>query len=570
MDARRNGNVVDVGAARDLARDLVEALRERASCDGAQLFWLDATGGMLVEIAATGTPAGRRRAVVHPGQGAVGNALVRAKRVVEREDMLATVAAPVRVDGLTVGVLAARFAPESPTRRQEALVSHVAASTASPALAILQFVAEERLASEKYDSIATLVRSCATNVRLEDASNQIESTLTRLLGTDYAAIARRKAERSGIPPTVVLRGDLTQDGRERIAGILGMPELRRDGDTVLVVPVITAAGHVADLVAGWHFSLELQARAVSFAETLAGHAATAYATAQRDDRVAAMRPSANRSHTEGGFALEALRSAIALNHFEVVYQPIFDLRTGRMVQCEALCRWPTAPRAFSSPDHFIRLAEDHGLIDSLTERVVITALREWQSMPADVRLAINVSTLTLLDPRFCTTLLKLLRILGCPPERLSIELTETALLPGDRRQEAIGTAAELSRSGILISIDDFGEGHASFAYLKMFEAGSIKIDRGFITQIIGNSLDVAIVKSIIDLAHDLKIVVTAEGVENAATVDVMRSLGCDLVQGFGCARPMTADLLRRYVERGALLGAYVDVEQAPIASRKIS
>ena len=583
---------LDVRTARTLAMNLVDGLRASTFCAGAKLFWLDATRTMLVQVAAAGSSVGRGPTIAHPGQGTIGVAFSRRELVVERNDGPGEVfAVPICIGDAVSGVLSGVSESDVDRSQVGETTARFIASSVSAELSVLELLVESNFAAEKYASIASLMRSYPTDDDLEHASDRIGEIALRMLGADYTAVARHEAEgfvtyhgchgtrsskwsenlptyrpasaaaeRLRAGDAIVVHLDPNAEAQDPFGQHAG----QKDG-TVLIVPIVTKTGHIGDLVAGWRLHVAPHARLIAFAEALAAHAATVLSEAsRRNDALETARR--ERARHASAVALAELRTAIAMNRLHLMYQPIFDLATGQMVQCEALCRWPSAPTLFASPDRFIRLAEDHGLIDALTERVVIMALRDWREMPAHVRLAINVSTLNLVDPRFGKTLLRLLRTLHCAPDRLSIELTETALLRDGQRENARQMAAEISGSGVQVSIDDFGEGLASFTYLKMFGATSIKIDRSFITQIVDNGVDFAIVRSIIDLAHHLNISVTAEGVEDDGALDVVRNLGCDLVQGYGCARPMSVSSLASFVRTGAHLDARVALEQRRIAS----
>ena len=252
-----------------------------------------------------------------------------------------------------------------------------------------------------------------------------------------------------------------------------------------------------------------------------------------------------------------LRRALADRRLHLHYQPIVDITTRRVVALEALLRWKTQ-HAFIRPSRFISIAEETGLIVPVGEFVVQQALedlRRWRNAGAAiVPISLNVSAVQLQRTDFPAMLARLLSRYAIDAGMLQIELTESAMFErhgrkGDPAQDAIGHLREL---GTRIAIDDFGTGYSSLSYLKRWRVDALKIDRGFIRDLITDMGDLAIVEAIVAMARHLNIEVIAEGVESWQQLEKLRELGCDLVQGFLLAKPAPADACRRFLEGGPL------------------
>jgi diguanylate cyclase (GGDEF)-like protein len=243
-----------------------------------------------------------------------------------------------------------------------------------------------------------------------------------------------------------------------------------------------------------------------------------------------------------------LRRAIDNDGLELFYQPKLGLRSGRLVGVEALVRWPHPQRDLIPPDQFIPLAEQTGLIKSLSRWVIDTALRqarEWQELGIVIPIAVNLSMRDLHDPELPETVAHLLRSWNVPPSRLAVEITENGLMAEPAR--ALQTVSALRGMGIRVAIDDFGTGYSSLAYLKRLPVDELKIDRSFVRDMAEDRDDLAIVRSTISLGHDLGLSIVAEGIEDAATWELLQQLGCDVAQGFYLGRPVRAhDLVERF------------------------
>ncbi len=237
--------------------------------------------------------------------------------------------------------------------------------------------------------------------------------------------------------------------------------------------------------------------------------------------------------------LADLRAALEHCHLDVHFQPKIDLVTGVVVGAEALVRWEHPTRGFVPPLEFVQLAETTGLITELTDQVLgkaTSALRLLNDIGFRLDMSLNLSTLDLLDLDLVDRVARCLAEQGVPADQLTPEITETALLEDGVR--ALETAEALQAMGAHLSIDDFGTGFSSLSYLRMLPAAELKIDRSFVTNLLNETRDEVIVRSTIDLGHNLGLRVAAEGVEDEATRERLRALGCDLAQGYGISRPM--------------------------------
>ncbi len=244
-----------------------------------------------------------------------------------------------------------------------------------------------------------------------------------------------------------------------------------------------------------------------------------------------------------------LRDAINERQLKLHYQPKIDLRTGEVRSCEALVRWLHPVHGFIPPTSFIPIAEQTGLIHQLTRWVLRDAMHQCARWRADGRMlgvSVNVSARDLLDRTFVTTVRETLRDSGVPSSALCLEVTETSIMADPERASAV--LHEFRSSGVQISIDDFGTGYSSLAYLRTIPANELKIDRTFITTLREGDMDSAIVASTLHLAHRLGMSVVAEGVEDAATSEMLHTLGCEQAQGYFFARPMPAEDVSRWLD----------------------
>ena len=223
----------------------------------------------------------------------------------------------------------------------------------------------------------------------------------------------------------------------------------------------------------------------------------------------------------------------AIQQFELQahYQPLVEVRSRRVTKVEALIRWGHPRHGLLPPDDFIPAAEQTDLIKPLTAWVLNEALGQlhaWRRTGLQLGMSVNLSARNLLDDELPDTVEELLETWQVDPRLLTLEITERSILAA----AADDTVTRLRASGVRISVDDFGTGYSSFAYLKRLPLDEIKIDRSFLADVVSNRDDAAIVRSTIDLAHNLGLEVVGEGVENAETWGLLAQHGCDLVQGF--------------------------------------
>lgn len=246
--------------------------------------------------------------------------------------------------------------------------------------------------------------------------------------------------------------------------------------------------------------------------------------------------------TVGRVSLESdLHAAIEAGQFELHYQPKPETESGDVHSAEALIRWRHPQRGLISPEEFIPLAEDCGLINEIGAWVLHEACRqcaEWQrnGLPS-LRVAVNVAAAQFRRGDLLEVVTSALEGAGLDPRFLEIELTESAVMTNPEESAAI--LEQLSRMGVLVSVDDFGTGYSSINYLRRFPIDKLKIDRSFVRQL-GCEVDASIVQAIISLAHSLRLKVVAEGVETPDQLKFLRSLGCDQYQGFHFSPPLPA------------------------------
>ena len=244
-----------------------------------------------------------------------------------------------------------------------------------------------------------------------------------------------------------------------------------------------------------------------------------------------------------------LRRAIETHQLSFHYQPKIDLFSGRVIGVEALIRWQHQELGFVPPDEFIVLAEQTGLIEPITYwgfEQACTQYNLWRARDLDIGIAINLSARCLHQPTLPEHVMAILERWSVPPEKITVEITETAIMSDPERAET--NVARLHEHGLRLSVDDFGTGHSSLAYLRRLPLDELKIDRSFVMQMTDNDDDAVIVRSTIDLAHSLGLKVVAEGVESERHLKILRALDCDTAQGYHISRPVTVDQLETWHE----------------------
>ncbi len=239
--------------------------------------------------------------------------------------------------------------------------------------------------------------------------------------------------------------------------------------------------------------------------------------------------------------LGQLRRALGAGELVVHYQPKADVRSAKILGVEALVRWQHPEHGLLGPGEFIPLAETTGLIRPLTSYVLNAALRQcraWLDAGQELSVAVNLSARCLLDLTVPDEIARLLEDTTVAPERLVLEITESAIMTDPTR--ALEILNRLHALGVRLAIDDFGTGYSSMAYLKSLPVHELKVDRSFVTHLRDSQSDAVIVRSTVDLGHNLGLRVVAEGVEDEATLKELATLGCDTMQGYYLARPMPA------------------------------
>ena len=245
--------------------------------------------------------------------------------------------------------------------------------------------------------------------------------------------------------------------------------------------------------------------------------------------------------------LDGFERALINGRLHMVYQPKVSLKDGALKRVEALVRWEDPDIGAVPPSRFVPLAEKHGLIDELPPGGLRTTRRHWLSWREDgldTRHAFNISALSLDHLDFPDLVERMCRALEVPTDRLVLELTEGATQP---LVKLMDTLTRFRIKGIGLAIDDFGVGYSTLMQLRQLPFTELKIDRFFIEDAPMSNDSALIVKSIIDLAHGLNLTVTAEGVETAEQLKLLRELGCDVAQGFFVARPLEPDALQGWI-----------------------
>jgi diguanylate cyclase (GGDEF)-like protein/PAS domain S-box-containing protein len=342
-------------------------------------------------------------------------------------------------------------------------------------------------------------------------------TIGRFGGDEFAVVTRG------------LRALELTDLAERIVREIDRPITAPDGGQVfLAASVGIARGH-AGTGAG---------------ELLAAADLAMYDVKNRKGRGVCLFDSALADHATARLALERdLRGTDLDRDLRAHYQPLVDLATGRVVAAEALLRWHHPERGLVPPDEFIPVAEETGMIDALGLWVLSHACRRqvaWRDR--DLSVGVNLSPRQLYEPGFTDRVAALLEETGARPDRLVLEVTESALIDDRVARPALGALKNL---GVQLALDDFGTGYSGLTSLRRYPFDAVKIDRSFVGQMTRNPHDLAVVRHVITLSHALGMDVVAEGVETAEQLRLLREAGADTAQGYHLGRPGPADDLLR-------------------------
>jgi predicted signal transduction protein with EAL and GGDEF domain len=352
----------------------------------------------------------------------------------------------------------------------------------------------------------------------------------------------------------------------RLTAVLPAEPARLGGDEfAVVVPGDADPWSVAHAaVAALDESLEIEGISVSVrasvgiarfpddatdARELARRADVAMYEAKRTRLPVALYESERDEHSRERLALAAdLRAAFERQELWLAYQPQVDIASGVIDGAEALIRWNHPSHGAVPPPELLGVAERVGLMPRLTEWVLEHAVAQaaaWRRRGIVVRVAVNVSAITLVDENLPQQIGGVLARHNLTPESLVIEVTEDAVMRDPRRSIAI--LERVKALGVAIAFDDFGTGHSSLEQLRRLPAEELKLDRSFVQPMAQDAADAAVVRSVVDLGRALGLRVVAEGVESPEIFQALQAMGCDIAQGFGIARPMPPAQFERFV-----------------------
>lgn len=349
------------------------------------------------------------------------------------------------------------------------------------------------------DALASLLRPGDSGCRIDEGAFAV--FLGRLLSHNHALLAANRLQR-------MLQTELAVDGQ--------------------ALPVESAIG-IANGQPG-----------DASVETLLGQAdsASQLALARRS---AVERRVAPRPHEE--IPKTALRDAILGNRMQIWLQPIWHLRRRQIVGVESLARWLDSEYGLVSPGDFVPLAERSGLIGDFTRWCLNATLRhavELRKLRPEMHVNINFSPRLFAEADIVEQVVDALKLWEVPPEAVMLEVTENATMEDAERSAPM--LARFEQAGIGVALDDFGIGHSSFAYLRQFPVGALKIDQSFVRDIRDFERARQLVRAMIDLTHRLGVTSIAEGVEDAGTLQLLEEMGCDCVQGYHIAHPQPAEV----------------------------
>jgi EAL domain-containing protein (putative c-di-GMP-specific phosphodiesterase class I) len=247
--------------------------------------------------------------------------------------------------------------------------------------------------------------------------------------------------------------------------------------------------------------------------------------------------------------LEELRVALESDQLVMHYQPKLDVGSGVVSGVEALVRWAHPTRGLLFPDSFLPIAERAGLMGLVAGQVLASSLRDlasWRAQNHELSVAVNLSVSNLQDVELPQQVELLLALHGIPAETLVLEITENILMADAERSGQV--LDRLRAIGVQLSVDDYGTGYSSLAYLQALPVDELKLDRSFVTHMSSDPRAATIVRSTIELSHQLGMLMVAEGVEDAAALAMLREAGCDVAQGYHIARPMPAEALTQWLD----------------------
>ncbi len=364
---------------------------------------------------------------------------------------------------------------------------------------------------------------CAVAARLSELQLTPQSMLARLGGDEFA---------------------LLLEGADEEAALAMAQRIQRDFEQSLRI-----GDQTIDLGAG--IGIVLYPSQAQEASALLSRAEMAmYAAKQRQSGSQLYSPSLDAGSQESLSLLGELRRAVEGGQLRLFLQPKVDLRSGRIVSAEALVRWEHPQRGLVPPMQFIPFAEQTGFIRQLSAWVVAASARAWRQAHDRgqvLRISVNLSTRDLMDQDLPLKIRAAIDAEGAPPSALCLEITESAIMDDPAR--ALSTLEQLSAMGFKLSIDDFGTGYSSLAYLKRLPVDELKIDKSFVMAMERDQDDAKIVRSTIELAHNLGLSVVAEGLETLQAWQLLARLGCDEGQGYLIAKPMPQDDLLPWLQQ---------------------
>ncbi|WP_414713859.1 putative bifunctional diguanylate cyclase/phosphodiesterase [Sphingomonas sp.] len=349
--------------------------------------------------------------------------------------------------------------------------------------------------------------------------------------------------------------------------LAGSATVYRLSDSQLAVPSSFPSAELFEQIAGLRAVLTQPVEIVGRRTDAATHLGVSDASGPIQDRLVAAGRAADEAIASGVFWLQSsvdqgdlerrlvlmgeLDQAMADGQIEVHYQPKLSLKTDTIVSVEALVRWRHPERGMLRPDLFVPLAEQADRIGPLTMFVldrVIDDLARWQRQGFELTAAVNLSALLIAEPSFSAALDRLLDDGRVPPTSLIFEVTESATLADP--EQAAANLRRFRDRGVAVSLDDYGTGQSTLTYLRQLPLSELKIDRSFVQHAHVNRSDELMVRSTIDLAHNLGLKVVAEGIEDEGCLTFLRNAGCDMAQGYFIGRPMpSSDLVRMLEER---------------------
>jgi diguanylate cyclase (GGDEF)-like protein len=412
---------------------------------------------------------------------------------------------------------------------RNALAERLAQGASAPSLAVLMF------GLDRFKHVNDVLGYAFGDRLLQAVAGRVSGDAAR--GADL--IARLGSDEFAV---LLCPGDpeRAQDAAQRLAAALLQP-LVLDDQTV----DISAA-----------FGVACWPQHANDVDTLLSRAEVAmYAAKRKTVPCVVYEPGIDSGSAQTLSLLSELRRALEHDELRLFLQPKIELKSGRFVAAEALVRWQHPVRGMVPPLHFIPFAEQTGFVRLLTLWMFEACVQRWPMLQALglQRVSVNLSTRDLLDLELPQRLQSILDRYGVPASALCLEITESAIM--DEPQRALDILQTLSNQGFKLSIDDFGTGYSSLAYLKRLPVDELKIDKSFVMAMERDADDAKIVRSTIDLAHNLGLTVVAEGIENAAIWSLLRSLGCDEGQGYHMCRPLPAAEVPAFANRWRAVAA---------------